>query len=116
MPNISKARYVKYCFRLFCDSSGFRTDKHNKLSSFHFRFLQNNALFTQAVGNLPNRLKADGLRIDNFPPPKAHGDFDLIFLIKKLFNLLDLEIQVMLFGLGAELNLFCLNKRLFFLS
>ena len=92
-----------YCLIFF--KSGFRTDKHDELTAFHFGFLDDDAIFPQGIGDFVERVKPDGLRVHNFTSPKTHRHLDFIFFLQELFNFPDLEVEIMLFGLGPELDL-----------
>ncbi len=52
------------------------------------------------------------LGIGDFTPPEHHGDLHLVVLLKKLPDMLDLDLQIMLLRLGSETDLLDLNDRL----
>ena len=86
------------------------------MAAFHYRFLLDDAIFTEQVGDLPHGLQTDGLRIDYFTTAEAHGYLDLVLLLEKLLDLFDLEVQIMFFGFGSELDLLGLDNGLLFLG
>ena len=92
--------------------SGFRTDEHDQLPTFHFGFLDDHTIFPQDIGYFSKRVKSDGLRIHNFTSPETHRHLDLVFLFQKFLNFPDLEIEIMFLGLRPELDLSGLNDGL----
>ena len=53
-------------------------------------------------------LPAD-IGVHDLPSPEHHGDFDLVLLLQKFSDMLDLDLQIMLLRLRAEPDLFDLN-------
>lgn len=93
----------------------FRTDKHNKLPAFHYRFLLYYTIITEFVSDPVHGLQSNGVGINYFTPPEPHRHLDLVLLPEELLDLLDLEVEVVLLGLRTELDLLCFNYSLFLL-
>jgi hypothetical protein len=84
--------------------SGFRTNKHNELPTFHLGFLNDHTVFAKGIGDFVQRVEANGLSIDNFSSSKAHRHLDLVFFGQELLDFPDFKIKVMLFSFGPKLD------------
>src|SRR3989339_1142053 len=94
----------------------FRPDKHGHLPPFHLGRLQDNRVFLQLLDHFVQNLHAESIGINYLTAAKTQGDLNLVLLLQKLLNILDLEFEIMLLGLGPELDFLDLDNCLFLLG
>jgi hypothetical protein len=100
-------------FSWLLDTSTLWSDEHHELPPFHLGFLDDHTIVPQGIGNSVQRFQSQGLGIDNLAAAKAHGHLDLVLFFQKFSDLSNLEVEIMLFGFGPELDLPCFDDRLF---
>jgi hypothetical protein len=94
-------------------TSGFRTNKHHELSTFHFGFLDDHTVFSQGISDLGQRTETNGLCVDNLTTAKPHGHFYLVFLSKKFSNFTYFEVEIVFFGFWSKFDFSGFDNRLF---